>query len=156
MLEISQVRDSDLTEQHWSILSSFAALWESWLDSKRLTWQTILVLLSQHLNFMSVQFDGWFIQVTHLRCQATPGRIRCLSLLQPSADGTHLNNVTREKMWLVGAFEVLIAMVKGVWARNTRKVAVCSPLTVVEFHSHIRGKATCGDWAPHPSAASEK
>ena len=43
---------------------------------------------AQYLNFMSVQFDRWFLQVTHHRCQATPGRVHCLSLLQPTADGT--------------------------------------------------------------------
>ena len=42
---------------------------------------------------------------------ATPGRIRCLSFLHPTADGTLVNNVTRGKMWLVEAFEVLIATV---------------------------------------------
>ena len=52
----------------------------------------------QTLNFVSVQFDGWFTQVTHHRCQATP--------FQPTAAGTLVNFVARGKMWLAEAFEV--------------------------------------------------
>ena len=75
---------------------------------------------------MSVQFDGWYIQVTHLLCQATLGRVRCLSLLQPTADGTPLNCVTREKMWLAGAFEVLMAMVKGLGSEHEKSCGLLS------------------------------
>ena len=106
----------------------------------------------QKLNSMSVQFVGWFSQVTHHWCQATPCRVRGQSPFQPTVNGTLVNCVTRGKMWPAEAFEVPNAIF------NTRKVAVCSPLTwaVVEFHSRNRGKATSGDWAPRPVAVCFK
>ena len=72
----------------------------------------------QKLNFMSVQFDGWLFHVTHHRCQAALGRVRCLSPFQPTADGTLVNSVTRGKMWLAEAFEVANAMVNDVDAEH--------------------------------------
>ena len=76
-----------------------------------------------------------------------PGRVRCLSLLQPTAEGTLVNHVTRGKMWPVEAFEVLIAMVKDVGTEHEKG---CGLLRIdlglwLEFHSRSRGKATCGD-----------
>jgi len=76
------------------------------------------------VNFVSVQFDGWFVQVTHQWCQATPGTVRSQSPFQPTADGT------RGELRLAEALEVPNAMVNDVDAGHEERQPVAIKLHI--------------------------
>ena len=113
VLEISHDRDSGLSDK--SPTSPNSPLCGSHgLDSKCLTWQTILLLSALQLHVSSIRRLGY---TSH--SSPAPGRIRCLSLFLILPPMEHSSTcVTRGKMWLVDAFEVLMAMVIDMGAEH--------------------------------------